>query len=221
MSRRKTTEEFINEARNKHGDKYDYSKFCYTNAHHKGIIICPIHGEFHQTPHEHLKGYECPKCGLIKSRVKQASNTIEFIEKAKKIHGDKYDYSKVNYVNAQTKVCIICPVHGEFWQTAGSHLCNHGCPECANDKMRLKYINFVNKANIKHNNRYSYPIFTYTNNHQYIDIECPVHGIFKQKIKTHLDGCGCPICNNSSLETSIYNLLTENHFVFTREQGFV
>ena len=54
----------------------------------------------------------------------------EFIEKARLIHGNKYDYSKIVYINARTKVCIICPIHGEFWQTPHSHLNNHGCPAC-------------------------------------------------------------------------------------------
>ena len=114
----------------KHGNKYDYSKVEYINAITKVIIICPEHGEFLQTPHAHLKGQGCPQCAKI-SRIKQkTSNTNNFIEKAKKIHGDKYDYSKVKYKLQNEKVTIICPEHGEFLQTPHNHLSGYGCPEC-------------------------------------------------------------------------------------------
>lgn len=53
-----------------------------------------------------------------------------FLDKAYAVHGDKYDYSKVEYINASTKICIICPEHGEFWQTPMAHLRGHGCPKC-------------------------------------------------------------------------------------------
>jgi conserved hypothetical protein len=61
--------------------------------------------------------------------------TNEIIAKAKLVHGDKYDYSKVDYSNAHTKVCIICPNHGEFWQTPNNHLRGHGCPKCKRNKL--------------------------------------------------------------------------------------
>ena len=120
-----STEEWIQKAKKVHGDKYDYSKVKYYNAHTKVCIICPIHGEFWQTPASHLMGNACPKCG-----GKTKLNTDKFIHRAKEIHGDKYDYSKVEYINATTKVCIICPIHGEFWQTPAKHLSGKGCKKC-------------------------------------------------------------------------------------------
>ena len=69
------------------------------------------------------------KCSIIcKTRLVMQDKTENFINKAKKIHGDKYDYSKVEYVNNHTKVCVICPKHGEFWQRPKPHLSKHGCP---------------------------------------------------------------------------------------------
>ena len=101
---------FIQKAHKIHGDKYDYCKVEYVNNNTKVCIICPIHGEFWQTPNHHLSGQGCPKCsGNVKKTTEQ------FIAKAKEIYGDRYNYSKVKYINAKTKVCIICPTHGEFY----------------------------------------------------------------------------------------------------------
>lgn len=101
------SENFIEKANKVHNHRYDYSKVNYINNREKVCIICPEHGEFWQGPYKHLTGQGCPKCGGT-----QKSNIDEFILKAKKVHGNKYDYSKVEYVNNKTKVCIICPEHG-------------------------------------------------------------------------------------------------------------
>lgn len=130
MSKRLTTGEFISKAKEIHGDKYDYSKVEYVNAHTPVCIICPEHGQFLQMPSNHLKGRGCSKCS---NNRKLTLN--EFIEMSKKIYGDKYDYSKVNYINALTKVCIICPEHGEFWTTPNNHLRGHACPICKQSKL--------------------------------------------------------------------------------------
>lgn len=141
---RLTTEEFIERARKVHGNKYDYSKVEYKNAHIKVCIICPEHGEFWQTPNAHLYlKRECSKC------MKNAKGTTdEFIERARKIHSNKYDYSKVKYINNQTKVCIICPEHGEFWQAPGSHLLGKGCPHCLSSKIEDTIETKLNEINV-------------------------------------------------------------------------
>ena len=126
---------FINKAKQVHGDKYDYSKVNYVNAHTKVCIICPKHGEFWQTPDSHLRGSGCSKCSFISTANKKALTSKEFIEKAKQVHGDKYDYSKIEYVNTKTPVCIICPKHGEFWQTPNGHLSGNNCPLCKGKQM--------------------------------------------------------------------------------------
>lgn len=121
---RKTTEQFIKDSINVHGNKYDYSKVEYKNANTKVCIICPDHGEFWQTPNQHQQGSGCPKCAGLRI------TTEEWVKKAKGIHGNKYDYSKVEYINANTKICVICPEHGEFWQIPNNHLKGVGCYEC-------------------------------------------------------------------------------------------
>lgn len=131
--RKKTNEEFIEEARQIHGSKYDYSKVQYKDAKTPVTIICPMHREFRQTPYNHLKGSCCPKCQKERIASMQRKTTKWFVEEAKRIHGDKYDYSKVGYIDSYTKVCIICPKHGEFWQMPGNHLKGHGCVKCRAD----------------------------------------------------------------------------------------
>lgn len=126
------TDVFIKRAKAKHGNKFDYSKTVYVNYKTKVKIICPIHGEFEQNPRFHITSkFSCPKCAKM-SHAKKFSNTKEeFVEKARKVHGDLYDYSKVKYVNARTPVTIICPIHGEFEQTPESHWNGRHCKRCS------------------------------------------------------------------------------------------
>ena len=134
---RYTTEEWILKAREIHGDKYDYSKVEYKNSKTKVCIICKEHGEFWITPDNHLQGEGCPICRYIKSSSSLRKNIDNVISDFKHIHGDKYDYSKVEYKNRKTKVCIICKEHGEFWQTPDNHMKGKGCPYCAQSKLEL------------------------------------------------------------------------------------
>jgi hypothetical protein len=214
-----TTEEFIKRAKKVHGNKYDYSKVDYLKAHSKVCIICPEHGKFWQTPNSHLKGSGCPKCGkTIKLSLQ------EFIERAKKVHNNKYDYSKVNYENAHTKVCIICPEHGEFWQLPYVHLQGHGCPKCKiqmfSNKYRLTLEEFIKKANKCHNNFYDYSKVNYKNAKEKVCIICPEHGEFWQLPNNHLFGNGCPECKKSKLEKKMKNFLIENKIRFSEQKTF-
>ena len=210
---RKTTEQFIEEARQVHGDKYGYSKVEYVNKHTKICVICPEHGEFWQTPKNHLRGDECPFCaGNIKLTTEQ------FIEKARQVHGDKYDYSKVEYINAYTKVCIICPEHGEFWQTPNNHTNGKcGCPFCASN-VKLTTEEFIEKARKVHGDKYDYSKVEYINSHTKVCIICPEHGEFWQTPSIHTDGiCGCPFCaskkvTNEQVRTKILERLEGTDF---------
>ena len=193
-----TLEEIIKKAKKIHGDKYDYSKSVYTKLVEPIEIICPIHGSFFQSPHQHLKGQGCPKCG-IEARAKKKTDTTEtFIEKARKVHGDKYDYSKVEYKGTKSKVCIICPEHGEFWQIPNSHLMGKGCPDCAAEVCRnariLSTEEFIERANKTHGGKYDYSKTVYERSNKKITIICPIHGEFKETPAHHLAGHGCPEC---------------------------
>ena len=200
----KSTKQFIEEANLIHNNKYNYSKVNYINANTKVCIICPIHGEFWQTPANHLKGRKCPKCKFELLKRKNTKSKEQFITEANIIHNNKYNYSKIEYVNTNTKVCIICPEHGEFWQTPANHLKKHGCPKCSFEKNkdvnRSNANNFIKKAREIHGNRYDYSKIKYTNNRVEVCIVCPKHGEFWQTPHSHLCGCGCPNCQQSKLE---------------------
>lgn len=184
------TIQFIRRSEKIHKNKYDYSKVEYIKAHEKVIIICKMHGEFLQKAYCHLNGYGCPKCGGTKKLT-----TKEFIQKAKLIHGDEYDYSKSKYIVNNIKVEIICKNHNSFWQKPNYHLLGQGCSKCYGNR-KLTKENFIKKAKKIHNNKYDYSSVDYKNNRTKIDIICLDHGIFKQKPNTHLNGSGCPLCKH-------------------------
>jgi hypothetical protein len=133
-----TIEIFVERARAQHGDRYDYSRVDYIGCLSKVIIICPVHGEFLQTPISHIykrasgRATGCRKCADDETSERSLLTTEQFIEKAKSIHGDRYDYSRVNYIGCSSDVIIICPVHGEFLQTPNAHTTAHaqGCKLC-------------------------------------------------------------------------------------------
>ena len=196
---RYTTENFIERAKKIHGDKYDYSKVNCTNSYTKVCIICPKHGEFWQRPDKHLRGIGCPKCGLESMRKTLTKTSEQWVNEAKKIHGDKYDYSKVEYVDAHTKVCIICPKHGEFWQEASKHITSKksGCPKCAKERQRLTTEEFIRRAKEVHGDKYDYSKTKYVNQTTKVCIICPKHGEFWQIPNGHLEGKGCSKCANN------------------------
>jgi hypothetical protein len=213
-----STRDFIKKCVETHGSKYSYEKTEYKGGKKKVCIICPIHGEFWQIAYNHSHGQECPKCADI-SRIKsKVISKEEFIEKARKVHGNKYDYSKVEYVNYRTKVCIICPKHGEFWQEPGNHIYGYGCKKCANEliaKCQTKTNDeFIEKARKVHGNKYDYSKVEYVNAKAKVCIICPKHGEFWQTPDNHLEGKGCPYCNESKLEKEIRILLTEHNIKF-------
>ena len=145
-----TLDDFITRASSVHADKYDYSRFLYDNTKTKGIIICPIHGNFLQTPNDHLAGHGCYRCGHDKVGKTKCSTSSKFIANSNKIHEYKYNYSHVKYVNAHKKVIIICPFHGKFFQSPHNHLHYKGCPKCCSSKGELKIQNWLRKSKIKY-----------------------------------------------------------------------
>ena len=122
-----------------HNDKYEYIKY----EGGKVFISCPLHSIYTKTPSHHLKGQGCPICGRIKSDEGRKYTTEEWIQKAKDVHKDKYDYSKVNYIDSKHKVMIICPKHGEFEQIPSNHLFGQGCPICKQSKLENDIEKFL------------------------------------------------------------------------------
>ena len=196
--RRSTTGEFITRAREIHGDRYDYSLVKYVNAQTKVKIICPEHGVFEQTPSEHLRKQGCPYCGGTKKLTVK-----DFITRACEIHGGKYDYSLVDYINAMVKVRIVCPKHGIFEQTPNSHISiKAGCPKCAAEQKQLTTGEFIQRAREVHGDKYDYSLVEYFGNQTKIKIICPEHGVFEQTPSNHLLGHGCPQCAKTGFDLS-------------------
>jgi very-short-patch-repair endonuclease len=192
MSKNLTTEGFIEKGKKVHGDKYDYSSVEYVRNDIKVNIICSNHGIFKQVPAKHLLGQGCPKCGKEKASNNKLFTTEEFIEKAKLIHGNKYDYSLTEYVRNNLNVKIICLKHGAFEQKPNKHLSGHGCPKCVNKNITTE--EFIEKANLIHNTKYDYSQVKYVNSRKKIKIICLKHGEFTQTVDRHLSGCGCRKC---------------------------
>ena len=194
-----TTEAFIERARGVHGNLYSYEMADYTRSFEKLIIICPKHGQFKQTPSKHLTSYGCPECGKKKARVTQTMPCVEFVERARAIHGLYYDYSLVSYITARKAVEIICPVHGIFTQIAGAHLVGKRCKKCAQAavgqaKVLLAAKSFVARSLIVHGPRFDYTAVDYKGNHRRVAIKCLLHGPFMQAPSNHLSGQSCPEC---------------------------
>jgi hypothetical protein len=199
-SRAFTTKEWVNKARETHGDRYDYSEVDYTNSYTKVKILCREHGIFLQTPDAHYRrGSICPKCRdaarFGKSPVRRT--TEEWIEFARETHGDRYDYSEVNYVNNYTHVNIRCKEHGIFSQRPVGHTSSKaGCPKCSDDNRRLGVEEIISQFKDIHGDRYDYSKVDYRNDYTRVVIICDVHGEFQQLPYSHKSGNNCPDCAN-------------------------
>ena len=193
--KRKTKEEFITQAIEKHGNKYTYKHTVYVNDYTKVTITCRVHGDFLQRPGDHIKGSGCRECAGNKPMT-----TDIFIAKAKEVHGNKYDYSKVTYINNKTPVKIKCKIHGEFMQAPSCHIITkQGCKKCGyvtvTNKQTYTTDIFIKKANKVHKNKYKYPNTVYISHDKPVAIECKQHGEFLQKPAYHLGGSNCPKCS--------------------------
>jgi hypothetical protein len=208
-------EEFIKKSNKKHYFKYDYTRVSYITNKIKVEILCKEHGSFYQTPNKHLQGKGCPVCGGTAK-----SSTGNFIERANMVHNFKYDYSRVNYINTETKVEIICPIHGSFYQTPHSHLVGKGCDKCSG-RCLSNTKEFIERSNLAHNFKYNYSKVNYINNGTKVEIICSIHGSFFQTPHMHLRGAGCPLCNTSKAEIFISKYLTEKEIPFTYQYSIL
>jgi Protein of unknown function (DUF723) len=223
--------QFIKKAIAIHGSLYDYSSIDYKTAKTKVAIGCSVHGTFMQTPNNHLLGNKCPMC---RGRFELGSPLKKkyALEKAISIHGEKYDYSEVNFSNdLKEPVSIICKVHGEFKQLWGNHVGIHnqnGCPTCARDstkeKQKLGLKSFVKKARTAHGKKYDYSKCDYKSAHEKVTIICKKHGEFRCTPANHWSNkVGCPNCirkNPSKGETIIANWLDKNKIPYTYQKSY-
>ena len=225
---RKTKEGFVEDANIIYENKYNYDKVVYVNNHTKVIIHCDEHGDFEQTPKDHLNSITgCKQCGT-KSRAKKRSLTTEqFLENATNIHGDLYDYSKIEYVNNHTKVEIICKRHDSFWQTPNSHVDRKAkCPDCQKEVernlTRKTTEEFIEQANGKYNHdRYSFSKVVYNGDRNNVIIICKFHGEFEMRANSVMKAHECRKCVDRHKYTTeefieISNEIHENKYNYDK-----
>jgi Zn finger protein HypA/HybF involved in hydrogenase expression len=219
--------EFITKANDKHNNKYDYSNTIYTNNKTNIEIICHNHGNFKQRPDVHLRGQGCPDCKKEVLSEKKKMKIEKVLSRFRKIHGDKYDYSLVNYINSEKKVKIICQEHGIFKQSSKNHWSGQGCPKCGSISSgsfkKMSVEGFIKKANELHNNKYDYSLVKYINSKTKVNIICPEHGVFKKRPNNHIRNIsseGCPKCKISNGEKEIMKYLEERNIEYIFEKKF-
>lgn len=189
---RKDKSAFLEQVKEAHGDRYDYSKTYYSNCLATVTITCRVHGDFMQMPNHHIAGSGCTSCGLETRVESRTMGQDEFIEKAKVVHGDTYGYGETVYVKTKAKVSIACEKHGTFSITPNAHLSGQGCAKCGRGS--LSQYEFILKAKETHGDRYDYSEVAYGGVHQHVSILCKQHGLFKQIPYVHLRGSGCGSC---------------------------
>ena len=219
--RRLTTEEFIQRAREVHGNKYDYSKSQYVNAKTKINIICPKHGEFLQSADCHLnRGHGCPKCKAEKSSMKNRKSIKDFVIEARNKHNNFYTYNKAEYINNKIPLIITCPIHGDFSQSPNNHLQGKGCPECAKLKIRENQLisqeQFLSKLKEWHPD-YDFSITCYNGMENHIQFICPIHGIQTvTAANAYYKGAGCKLCAQETRGEQ--NRLSKEEFISRSKQ---
>jgi very-short-patch-repair endonuclease len=226
--RRLDTAEFIRRAKLVHGKKYDYSRVIYVNDYTKVEIVCPKHGSFWQQPSNHVRQKSgCETCSYInrgagRKILSLRINQQDFVRRAKEIHGDKYNYSKVEYNTADNYVIIICPIHGEFKQKATNHIhLKLGCNKCRKIESRKSLDKFIEDARKSHGDKYDYSKVKYINNKTNVEIICPNHGSFWQKPCNHISNqTGCPMCKESFGERRIAKILKDAKIYFVQRKKF-
>lgn len=213
------SDNFIEKSKKIHGDKYLYDKVNYVNNRIDVVITCKKHGDFKQEPRVHLRGSGCNLCNLENRRRLYQKEKEDFISQSINIHGDRYSYDKVNYINNRTPVIIICKNHGEFSQKPYSHLNQKsGCPICANKNTNTSI--FVFKCLKKFGNLYDYSLVEYKHHKEKVNVICNKGHVFSILPSQHLQGTGCSICRESLGERIVSKYLSNKKIKFIRQKRF-
>lgn len=215
-------EEFVARSKTLHDNKYKYHQNTYNLLSNKTKITCPVHGDFYQTPSDHLGKCGCPACGRNRIREKRSFTFEKFVAKANEKHKNKYQYDKTSFSNCNSKVKITCPEHGEFYQRVNAHISGQGCRKCSfhelSTLMAGNLESFVEKAIAIHGSRYTYSETIYVRSSVKVAITCSKHGNFFQTPNNHLaKRAGCPSCNASKGELMLEKIFLKNNIPHSRE----
>ena len=215
-----TQEQFIEKAIEKHGDKYDYSQVVYVNSQTKITLKCNICTYiFQQVPNSHLQGCGCDKCAHRINHENQKCNPTDIIMQSKKVHGDIYDYSEMNYVNSHIPINIRCKTCDHtFSQLYSNHIGQkQGCPFCSG-----RYVDteiFIKNAKALHSDDFNYDEVLYEKSNVPVKIKCnKSNKIFKQTPNNHLQGSGCPCCGHKGYSKAQIKYL---NFMATLKQNHI
>lgn len=195
MPKKLTQEEFLNLARSIHGDAFDYTYSIYSGRRANIVVKCNSCQVTYETwCHRHLSGFGCrsKECRYISRTLEQ------FTKEAAKVHNKKFSYENIISLDCVNKISIICPTHGEFFQTVAGHLSGKGCLKCKNDNQSWTTEIFIQKAKEIHGDKYDYSKSTYTGSQSKIIIICEKHGEFSPRPSDHI--LGKSICRTCALE---------------------
>lgn len=226
--RKLTQEVVIAQIKKVHGDRYDLSKVLYVNRRTKICVICPTHGEWFTLTEQLLRGQGCFNCGKNQAGVNKRISTSEFLERAVKVHDQKYLYDLSEYKGIRSKISIYCKIHNIWFnQMAYAHVeQTQGCPECGFEnqisKRRMPLEEFINRANIIHDFKYDYSkAVQFNNQNSLITINCPKHGEKDVLVGNHLSGAGCNECKASRGEVAISAYLKHLGLQFSSQHIFI
>jgi ribosomal protein S14 len=199
----KSKEDYLSSLPESFKEKFDYTLTEYKGCSEIIKYSCPIHGVQTMKAEKHkVSKYGCNLCAKEATRLAKIElGRVNFFKKAKLIHGDKYDYSKVEYQMDTKPIIILCPLHGEFQQTPNNHTQkgSHGCRDCGRDslkrKLKLSPSEIVKRSFSKFGDKFTFNLENYENINDLVEIVCKIHGKFKDKISNHLSSeDGCPSC---------------------------
>jgi hypothetical protein len=221
MPRRMDTPTFIAKAIEKWGEgRFGYNK-CGTwkgAKVHFEIYCCKCEEYFLQTPDKHLYGTGCKKCRyeLTSLNNPRRRDVEKFTEDARKVHGDKYDYSRVETPTSKNPIEIGCPVHGWFKQQVVVHLRGNGCNDCGNEssskKQSMTTEQCIGRFREVHGYNYEYPDFEYKGWDSKILAVCLTHGPWETTTAgSHIQGGGCPKC--SKVKMALGQTSTTEEFI--------
>jgi predicted nucleic acid-binding Zn-ribbon protein len=222
MNKKHTQQDFINRSRERHGDKFDYSRVVYTDRTDKVIIGCPIHGWFTGTAVEHyVSKHGCRDCSIEARALLRTFSQSQVIELFKEVHGDRYDYSLVDYKNMLSPVTIKCNIHGPFPMKPSKHYYHkQQCRDCAYaeriDPRKVSFQEFLSRAKSVHGDKYDYSAVVWDTHinivRDYITIKCnDCDNVFPQSPQSHMAGRGCGVCTLGRLHPDRRNSMANTH----------
>ena len=191
----RNTEQFIVKATDLHDGVYSYERSVYVTATDKMVITCKEHGDFLLSSSKHLKGVGCHLCSVEERAAKRRKTKGQYIKEANKVHLEFYRYDKIAYKNTKTKICITCPLHGDFWQEAGSHLAGCKCPDCYYESRFLTQEEFIKRSIERHGKGFDYSEAVYVSSGDRVKLTCNTcMDTFYQLADGHMRGLGCRNC---------------------------